>query len=37
MSPDGKYVAVPAEKNAGAALWQIDLRAAATVAGSRRN
>lgn len=29
MSPDGKYVAVPAEKNAGVNLWRIDLRAAA--------
>jgi hypothetical protein len=30
MSPDGKYVAVPAEKNAGVNLWRIDLRAART-------
>jgi WD40 repeat protein len=29
MSPDGKYVAVPAEKSAGISLWRIDLQAAA--------
>jgi hypothetical protein len=28
MSPDGKYVAVPAESNAGMVLWRIDLRGA---------
>ena len=28
MSPDGKYVAVPAERNSGINLWRVDLRAA---------